>query len=34
MKSSGKPADIVPKLNKMAGFPVDEEIDLYEVNMC
>jgi len=30
VKSSGKPADIVPKLNKMAGFPVDEEIDLYE----
>ncbi|KAJ1702648.1 hypothetical protein LUZ63_002427 [Rhynchospora breviuscula] len=30
VKSSGKPADIVSKLNKMAGFPVDEEIDLYE----
>ncbi|KAJ3669934.1 hypothetical protein LUZ60_010258 [Juncus effusus] len=30
VKGSGKPADILPKLNKMAGFPVDEEIDLYE----
>ena len=31
MKSSAKPADILSKLNEMAGFAPDEEIDLYEV---
>ncbi|XP_040381747.1 ubiquitin C-terminal hydrolase 12-like isoform X1 [Oryza brachyantha] len=30
VKASGKPQDILPKLRKMAGFPQDEEIELYE----
>lgn len=31
MKSSGKPIEILTKLNDMAGFAPDEEIELYEV---
>lgn len=31
MKASGKPFDIVERLNQIAGFPSDEDIDLYEV---
>lgn len=31
VKSSGKPMEILAKLNQMAGFAPDEEIELYEV---
>lgn len=31
VKSSGKPIEILEKLNQMAGFAPDEEIELYEV---
>ena len=31
VKSSGKPIEILTKLNEMAGFAPDEEIELYEV---
>lgn len=31
VKSSGKPIEILEKINKMAGFTPDEEIELYEV---
>lgn len=31
MKSSSKPMDITGKLNEMAGFAPDEEIELFEV---
>ncbi|KAG6772362.1 hypothetical protein POTOM_023767 [Populus tomentosa] len=30
VKSSGKPIEILAKLNQMAGFPPDEDIELYE----
>ncbi|KAK8942800.1 Ubiquitin carboxyl-terminal hydrolase 13 [Platanthera zijinensis] len=30
VKASGKPVDILPKLNQMASFPPNEEIELYE----
>lgn len=30
VKALGKPIEIITKLNAMAGFPPDEEIDLYE----
>ncbi|XP_050281148.1 ubiquitin C-terminal hydrolase 12-like isoform X19 [Quercus robur] len=30
VKGSGKPVEILPKLNEMAGFSADEEIELYE----
>ncbi|XP_077245220.1 ubiquitin C-terminal hydrolase 12-like isoform X1 [Tasmannia lanceolata] len=30
VKSTGKPAEILSKLNEMAGFPPNEEIELYE----
>ncbi|KAG6770282.1 hypothetical protein POTOM_025959 [Populus tomentosa] len=30
VKSSGKPIEIIAKLNQMAGFPPDEDIELYE----
>jgi ubiquitin carboxyl-terminal hydrolase 7 len=30
VKASGKPADIVQKLQEMAGFQSDEDIELYE----
>lgn len=31
MKGLGKPADILTKLNEMAGFSPNEEIELFEV---
>lgn len=31
VKSSSKPVDILAKLNQLAGFGPDEEIELYEV---
>lgn len=31
VKSSGKPVEILTKLNEMAGYAPDEEINLYEV---
>ncbi|KAG2601030.1 ubiquitin C-terminal hydrolase 12-like isoform X1 [Panicum virgatum] len=30
VKASGKPSDIVERLNEIAGFPSDEDIELYE----
>ncbi|KAL6614421.1 hypothetical protein ACP70R_036691 [Stipagrostis hirtigluma subsp. patula] len=30
VKASGKPSDIVQRLNEIAGFPPDEDIELYE----
>lgn len=33
VKGSGKPVEILPKLNEMAGFSADEEIELYEVSL-
>lgn len=30
MKGTGKPIEILEKLNQMAGFAPDEEIELYE----
>lgn len=32
MKGTGKPSEILTKLNEMAGFAPDEEIELYEVS--
>lgn len=34
VKSTGKPADIFNKLNEMASFAPDEEIELFEVSFC
>ena len=31
MKTVGKPAEILKKLNEMAGFEANQEIELYEV---
>lgn len=31
MKALGKPTEILSKLTEMAGFPPNEEIELYEV---
>ena len=31
VKSSTKPIEIIAKINQMAGFAPDEEIELYEV---
>lgn len=31
MKAASKPVEIFTKLNEMAGYAPDEEIDLYEV---
>lgn len=31
MKTHGKPIDILNKLNEMAGYAPDEDIELYEV---
>lgn len=31
MKSTGKPMEILGRINEMAGFAPDEEIELYEV---
>ena len=33
MKGSGKPLEILTKLNEMAGFAPDQEIELYEVSL-
>lgn len=33
LKSSNKPIEILGKLNQMAGFDPDEEIELYEVSI-
>lgn len=33
MKASGRPLEILEKLNEMAGFATNEEIQLYEVYM-
>jgi len=32
VKALGKPAEILSKLNEMAGFQPNEEIELYEVS--
>ena len=32
VKASGKPIEILGKLNELAGFAPDEEIELFEVN--
>jgi hypothetical protein len=31
VKASGKSSDVVQRLNEIAGFPPDEDIELYEV---
>ena len=31
MKGAGNPMEILKRINKMAGFGPDEEIELYEV---
>lgn len=31
MRSTGRPLEILEKLNEMAGFDADEEIELFEV---
>ena len=31
LKAVGKPIEILAKLNELAGFPANEEIELYEV---
>ena len=31
VKATGKPSEILTRLNKMAGYDPDEEIGLYEV---
>lgn len=33
VKGSGKPVEILAKLNEMAGFSPDEEIEIYEVSL-
>ena len=33
VKALGKPTEILTKLNEMAGFPPNEEIELYEVSL-
>lgn len=33
MKATGKPSEILTKLNEMAGFAPNEEIELYEVRV-
>ncbi|CAL1403719.1 unnamed protein product [Linum trigynum] len=32
VKSSSKPAEVVTRLNEMAGYALDEKIDLYEIS--
>lgn len=34
MKANGKPVEILTKLNELAGFSPDEEVELFEVNLC
>lgn len=33
VKGSGKPSEILEKLNEMAGFSPDQEIELYEARL-
>lgn len=33
VNGTGKPMDILTKLNELAGFAPDEEIELFEVNI-
>ena len=33
VKGNGKPMEILTKLNELAGFAPDEEIELFEVNL-
>lgn len=33
VKAIGKPLEILTKLNELAGFPLDEEIELFEVSI-
>lgn len=33
MKGSGKPIEILSKLNELAGFSPNEEIELFEVSL-
>jgi ubiquitin carboxyl-terminal hydrolase 7 len=33
VKALGKPSDILRKLNEMAGFAPEEEIELYEARV-
>jgi ubiquitin carboxyl-terminal hydrolase 7 len=33
VKALGKPSDILSKLNEMAGFTPEEEIELYEARV-
>lgn len=33
VKASGKPLEILTKLNELAGFSLDEEIELFEVSV-
>ena len=33
MKGTGKPTEILTKLNELAGFSPDEEIELFEVSL-
>lgn len=33
VKGAGKPMEILARINKMAGFGPDEEIELYEVGL-
>jgi ubiquitin carboxyl-terminal hydrolase 7 len=33
VKALGKPSDILRKLNEMAGFTPEEEIELYEARV-
>jgi hypothetical protein len=34
VNSTGKPSEILARLNKMARYDPDEEIGLYEVSLC
>jgi hypothetical protein len=31
---TGKPSEILTKLNNLAGYDLDEEIEIYEVGLC
>ena len=33
MKDTGKPIDILERLNEMVGFAPDEEIELFKVSL-
>jgi hypothetical protein len=34
VNGTGKPSEILTRLNKLAGYNPDEEIRLYEVGLC